>query len=198
MGRILKFSAVLFALLALLPSAVFAQGALSTLTQNLQSMGFFEILLFLLFSVIFFALLAKSKVLGQSAAVNGFVALAISFLIFIYPSFTGFSLVEPLSRFFTQISTVAILLVFALVLSSVFYPDMSKMMVEQFTKPGVLYILIILALVLLVTSRTLWTFWAGFKIAPTGGSSDMIILIAALLIFIVIIYLAASVGGGKK
>jgi hypothetical protein len=184
-------------LLLVLPSGVFAQSVFSSLTEKLQGMGFFEILLFLLFSIIFFALLARSKVLGGNAIINGFVALAISFLIFVYPVFTGFSLVEPMSRFFTQLSVIAMLLVFAVVLSSVFYPDMVKMMVEYFTKPNMISLMIILVLVLLIISRTIWTFWAGLKISPTGSSSDMVIIIVALLIFIVILYVAASIGGKK-
>lgn len=190
-----KTAVLLSILLVVLPSLVSAQGVIELLVRNLEKLNFFDALIFLFFSVILFAVLRKSKILGENLVINSIIAIIISFFIFIYPSFTGFSLVMPMSRFFTQISVIILLFVVGFIVASIFYPDMPKMLADQFKTPAILWIVIPIVLALLVTSRMIWVLWAGFS---TGPTSDVGIFVAAILIFAVIVLIAAAVGGGGK
>jgi hypothetical protein len=188
------FIAVLMSL-AFLP-AVLAQNPFLDMIQSFRSSGVFDIFLFILFSIVFYAILMKSKVLGSNVGLNGTVAIIIAFLLSIYSTFTGFSLIEPLSRFFTQASMIGLVFVVAFIIASVFYPDLPKMLAEHFKGPTILYIMIPLALALLITSRSIWVLWAGFKTTP-GTSSDIMILVVGLIIFVVILLIATAIGGRK-
>jgi FlaA1/EpsC-like NDP-sugar epimerase len=164
--------------------------------ESLRSSGVFDILIFIFFFIFFYAILMKSKIFGSSVGVNGVIALVIAFLISIYSSFTGFGLIEPLSRFFTQAIVIFLLFIIALVIASIFYPDFPKMLTESFKSPTILYILIPLALALLITSRSIWVFWAGSK-PGAGPSGEITVLIIGLLIFVVVLIIAAFIGGKK-
>lgn len=192
-----KTAILLSLLLVLMPSIVSAQSSgIDLLIRRMESLGAFDIMVFVLFMAIIFAILRKSKILGESVAINGLIAIIVSFLIFIFPTFTGFSLVLPMSRFFTQASVIILLFVIGLVVASVFYPNMMGMLADQFKTPAILWIIIPIILVLLITSRTIWVFWAGYGVGPT---SDTLVLVAAILIFAVVLLIASAIGmGGKK
>ena len=196
MGKLSRISAFIFALLLAFSVPIFAQNVFLDMIQSFRSSGVFDIFLFILFFIVFYAILAKSKVLGSNAGLNGTVALVAAFLISLYSTFTGFSLVEPMSRFFTQASMIGLVFVAALIIASVFYPDLPKMLAEHIKGPTILYVLIPLALALLITSRSIWVFWAGYKAVP-GPSSDVTILIVGLLIFAVVLIIAGIIGGKK-
>jgi len=196
MWKFFKISSFLLILILAISVQTHAQNVFSDMLESFRSSGVFDIFIFLFFFVAFYAILTKSKILGSNVGVNGVIAIVVAFLISLYSSFTGFSLVEPLSRFFTQASVILLLFIVAFLLASIFYPDLPKMLIESFKSPMILYILIPLALVLLVTSRSIWVFWAGYKAAP-GPSSDITILIGGLLIFVVILIIAVVVGGKK-
>ena len=183
----------------LLPTLASAQG-LRELTEALSKKGFFDILLFALFLIIFFALLQKSKILGESSVINGIVAVIAAFLISYFPSITGFSLTEPMSRFFTQASAILLLFLVALLAASFFYPNLPKMLAEHIKGPTLLYVLIPLALALLVTSRMIWVMWAGYRPGGEAPGVDVTIVIVGLIIFVVVLLVAAAIagGGGKK
>ncbi|MEM5836442.1 MAG: hypothetical protein QXR09_01745 [Candidatus Aenigmatarchaeota archaeon] len=198
MVNFFKISAAAFAFLTLFSLHALAQNPFLDMIQSFKESGVFDIFLFILFFVTSYAILMKSKVLGSNAGVNGVVALGIAFFLSLYSTFTGFSLIEPMSRFFTQASVIALMFIAALVIASVFYPDLPKMLAEHIKGPTILYILIPLALALLITSRAIWVFWAGYKATP-GPSSDIMVLIVGLLIFGIILIIATIiVGGGKK
>jgi hypothetical protein len=194
MSKIFKIFILLLMTLAILPVA-FAQNPFLDMIQDLRSIGIFDIFIFILFFITFYAILAKSKVLGDNVGLNGTIALIAAFLISIYSTFTSFSLVEPLSRFFTQLSVVLLLFIAAFIFASFFYPDLPKMLSEHIKGPIILYILIPLAIALLITSRSIWVLWAGFKATP-GSSTDIIILAVSLIIFVVILLVTVVVGGG--
>lgn len=189
--KILAISLVLL----FLPNLAFAQ-TFREFTEALSKIGLFEILLFMLFTAIFFAMLKKSKILG-SDIINGIVAVIAAFLISLYPSITGFSLTEPMSRFFTQTSAILLLFLVALLAASFFYPDLPKMLAENIKTPTILYVLIPLALALLITSRMIWVMWAGYRPVGEAPGVDVTIVIVGLIIFVVVLLVAAAVGGKK-
>ncbi|MEM5879225.1 MAG: hypothetical protein QXU74_01905 [Candidatus Aenigmatarchaeota archaeon] len=198
MGKVFKISIAFLVSLTVFSFSVLAQNPFLDMIQSFRESGVFDIFLFILFFVSFYAILMKAKVLGSNPGVNGVVALVIAFFLSLYSTFTGFSLVEPMSRFFTQASVIVLMFIAALVVASLFYPDLPKMLAEHIKGPTILYILIPLALALLITSRGIWVFWAGYKTTP-GAGSDIMVLIVGLLIFGIILLIAtAIVGGGKK
>jgi hypothetical protein len=199
MKEISKLLVVLF-MLASLPSA-YAQNLFLEMVQSFLSRGVFDILLFILLFVTFYAVLMKSKVLGENSGINGVVAVAAALFVSLYSTFTGFSLIEPLSRFFTQATAIALAFVAALLIASFFYPDLPKVLGEHFKSPTILYILIPLAITILITSRTIWVVWAGYKAGAGGGPGlpvDLAALVVGLFIFVVILMIAATVGRGGK
>lgn len=198
MIRVLKKIILAIGLILLtLPLSISAQ-TFGELTEVLRKKGFFDILLFILFLVIFFSILKKSKILGGNDVINGVVAVIAAFLISIYPSITGFSLTEPMSRFFTQASAILFLFLIALLIASFFYPDLPKMLAEHIKTPVILYILIPLALALLITSRMIWVMWAGYKPVSEAPGVDISVVIVGLIIFVIVLIIASVVGGGKK
>jgi hypothetical protein len=197
MKKFLKISSLILTFLLVFSAPILAQNLFIDMIERFRSSGIFDIFLFILFFIALYAILMKSKVLGTNAGLNGTVALIAAFLISLYSTFTGFSLTEPLSRFFTQASIVGLIFIAALVMVSVFYPDLPKMLSEHFKGPTMLYIMIPLALALLITSRSIWVLWAGYKTVP-GPSTDITILIVGLLIFVVILLIAAAIARGGK
>jgi hypothetical protein len=192
-----KLITFLSVLLVLSSSVVLAQNPFESVVNSLKKIGFFDVLIFILFAIIFFSILVKSKILGENMTLNAVAAGIVAFMLFVYPVFSGFSLVEPLSVFFTQIGALLILLIFAFIVSSIFYPDMPKMIGEQFTKPNVMYIMIFLVIILIIISGVVRVLWTGItSISP--GISNIVILVAGILVFIMILYVAVSVGGGGK
>ncbi|MEM5835471.1 MAG: hypothetical protein QW040_00560 [Candidatus Aenigmatarchaeota archaeon] len=198
MNRIFNFLITTLFFLIVFSFPVLAQNPFLDMVKSFRISGVFDIFIFILFFVAFYAILTKSKVLGSNPGINGIVALIAAFFISLYSTFTGFSLIEPLSRFFTQASVIGIMFIMALVIASVFYPDLPKMLGEYIKGPVILYVLIPLALALLITSRTIWVLWAGYKVTPGAGlSGDVPILIIGLLIFGVLLIIAGIIGGKK-
>ena len=192
-----KTIVLLSIMLVLLPSVVFAQSAINQIVKQVMEAGVLRVMISILFAIIVFAILTKSKVLGENVMVAGFIAVVVAFMVFIYPTISGFSLEEPFSVFFTQIGSLLILLVFAFIVSSLFYPDMPKMLAQQFAKPNIIYVMIFLVIVLVIISRVAWVLWTGItEVAPE--IKDVVILVAGIVVFIMLLYVAVAAGGGGK
>jgi hypothetical protein len=124
-----------------------------TFVQRLIDLGFYDFVFpFIITSALLYALLRKTKIFGESVAVNAVVALSIGFMIFGFPVLAGLTLATNWSIFFTQATVFLLIFFVALLLSSLFYPDLMKMLAEQFTRRTTLYQMIALAVTLLVTS----------------------------------------------
>jgi hypothetical protein len=189
-----KYAVLLGILLTIVPSIALAQSPFDPLVKNLEKLGVFNILIFIFFGIVLFSILVKTKLLGENLVINAVIAIIVAFFIFIYPTFTGFNLVEPLSRFFTQMSVLILLLAAAFIAASLFYPNITKVLTEQFKSPTIVYIMIFVVIVFLIISRVVWVLWAGFGV----GGNDLIILVAAILIFVALLFVAAAAGGGGK
>lgn len=167
--------------------------------QQLDQLGFYNFVFpFMITAALFYALFRKSKLLGESAVINAVVSLSIAFLILGYPVLAGISLGTQLATFFTQATVWILILVVGVVLASVFYPDISKMLLEQFTKRTTLYEMIAIAVALFVTSGLVIVFTQGLTArpepgAPPGPPTDVILIASALIIFLVLLLIAASI-----
>ncbi|HLC39701.1 MAG TPA: hypothetical protein VJJ76_02360 [archaeon] len=186
---------------AVLSASALAQDIFEPIINKLLSLGILNAMLLFLFAAIAYALLKKSKIFGESEILNGVVAFIIAFLIFIFPFITGVSLVNPISIFFTQSIVIIIFLMIGFIMASFFYPDMPKVLADQFTRRSTLYVMIGLAIGLFITSGLVTTLLAAFsgpKIpkSETGPPSDVLIIGAGLILFIIILLVATSVGRG--
>ena len=166
-------------------------------------LGFYSFLFpWIVTSAIFYGLLRKSKIFGESATLNGLIAISIAFLVIGFPILSQFNLSLPIATFFTQATVFILIFVFAFISASFFYPDLTKMLLERFTRRTTLGILIVLGIALFITSGLAGVFTYGLgKPAPGGAgpSTDVIILAAGIIIFMVIIIIAgAIVMGGEE
>ncbi|MDI6798996.1 MAG: hypothetical protein QMD12_03345 [Candidatus Aenigmarchaeota archaeon] len=170
------------------------------LIQNLISFGFYNLLIWMLALAIMYAILKKSKILGESPFINGVVALAIAFFIFAFPVLTGVSLTLPTAAFFTQTTVILLFFIVGFIMASLFYPDLPKFLIEQFTRRTTLWALVALGIGLFITSGLVGTFWFG--IAPTQGAggvpTDIIIIVTGVILFIVVLMIAASIAAGRE
>lgn len=167
--------------------------------QNMVNLGFYNFIFpFIITSAIFYALLRRSKVFGESIVVNAVVSLSIAFMIFGYPVIAGVSLATPLATFFTQ-ATVWLLIIFVgIIIASLFYPNLSDMLTKQMTHRTTLFMMIALAIALFVTSGLVTVFTGTFNKPVTPGSppsipTDVILIAAGLIIFIVLLLIATAI-----
>lgn len=171
---------------------------------RMLEIGFFDILAFVLFLAIFYALFRKSKVLGESVVINGIAALAISFFIFLYPLTFGLSFVNNLTAFFAQSIVWILTFLLAFLIASFFYPNLPGMLAETFKRRTTLWALIGLAFSLIVTSGFISILWQGIvspkPVAPGAAPPpprDVLILVAGIIIFVVLIIIAAATARGE-
>lgn len=162
--------------------------------------SFGSVLVFTFIFTIFYALLRKSKVLGESPAMNGAVSFVAAFLVTWF-SVSIMPLTQPLSIFFAQGTTILLFMIFGFIAASLFYPDLPKMLTERFTRRGTLIVMIILGITLLITSGLISTLWATANIPPKPGETriptDIILVAVAVIIFVVILAAAAASVGGE-
>ncbi|MCD6371232.1 MAG: hypothetical protein J7L39_00750 [Candidatus Aenigmarchaeota archaeon] len=178
---------------------------LENITQRLLDIGFFDILTFALVSAIFYGLLKKSKIFEGNVFLDGVVSIVIGFFTLLYKIVTGVSLLAPLATFFTQWFSVLLAFFIGAIVASMFYPDLPKMLGEQFKRRSTLWAMIALGIGLFVTSGLISTFISGLGgggqgkpgTAP-GPPTDVIIIGAGLIIFIVILLIAASTTRGEE
>lgn len=166
--------------------------------NKLIDVGFYDFLLFVFSLAMFYALLKKSKVLGESTVINGLIAFVGAFLVFGYPVLVGISLTLPLTAFFTQAVVWTLVIFIGLILASLFYPDLPKMLAEQFVKRTTLYAMLGIAIALLVTSTLVSVLWRGVGPAPREGpgvpspSTDVTLIATGVIIFIALILIGAA------
>ncbi len=174
------------------------------LVKQLISLGFYDFLFpFIITAAIFYGLLRKSKILSDSPLINGVIALSIAFMVFGFPTISGISLSTPLSTFFTQATVWVLIFLIGFILASFFYPELSKMLLEQFTRRSTLMIMISIGITLFVVSGLLSAIFIPPSKPPAPGTpastpTDVIIITAGVIIFIVLIIIAAAIARSRE
>lgn len=162
--------------------------------------GFGDVIVFIFTSAIFYAIISKSKIFGESTLIAGIISLISAFLIsFWIPVFTGFSFISSLSAFFTQATAILLFIIIGFLAASFFYPDMPKMLADQFTKRSTLYTMLALAIALFVTSGLVSSFWSVFPPSAPGTPvlpTDVIVVAAGLIIFVTVLLIGANIASG--
>jgi hypothetical protein len=171
--------------------------------RKLFDIGFGNVIIFFLSSAIFYALLRKTRILGDSEMINGTVAVLTAFMIgFWFPIFTGTTLVTSMSAFFAQATTVLIFIIVGFLMAGIFYPDLAGMLAEQFKHRTTLYVMLALAIMLFITSGLVSSLWSAVVTPrkpgePAGASPDIYLIGAALILFIVVLLVGASAAIGS-
>jgi drug/metabolite transporter (DMT)-like permease len=167
--------------------------ALEMVLINLNKMGFFSFLPFLLTSAIFYGLLRRSKLFGEpekNVVVNAIVALVAAFMVWAYPIITGTSIEEYqqfFSTFFLKGTVATLTVVIGLIIAGMFFPETIGTSLKENLKGKLGIGIIILGLligagVLLASGTTLL-----FGISMENVSSDLIYSIIFMVIFVGII-----------
>jgi hypothetical protein len=168
--------------------------------RKMLEVGFFDIIIFVISAAIFYAILKKFKLLGESPLINGAIAAGIAFLIFGYPVIVGFSLTLPLTTFFAH-SFVWILTFFmAFMLASFFYPDLPKFLAEKFTSRSMISIAIVIGIVIALLSGLAGVLLQSpAKPGTPQTPLNVTTTIGAVLLFVIILIVAGSMAtGGVK
>lgn len=175
--------------------------------QELVNQGFYGYFLpFILTGVIVYALLRKSKVLGDSVTGNGIVAVAVAFMVLAFPVFSGINLQTQFATFFVQSSVFILIFVIGLILASLYYPDLQGMLASQFKSRGWMFIALIIVITFFVSSGLIGAFTnignpllTGQEPTSPGVPTDIIIVVVGIILAMVVIIVAATVvakGGG--
>jgi hypothetical protein len=175
------------------------ENVFEVVVKKLLEVGFYDLLLFIFSLTLFYAILKKVKILGESPLINAVVAFTIAFLIFGFPVIVGFSLTLPLVTFFTH-SFVCILMFFlGFLIASFFYPDLPKFLAEKFTSRSVMWIGIAIGISVAIISGLISVFFA----TPTGTEGgikipmDTVITAAGVIIFVILLIIAGSIATQK-
>jgi hypothetical protein len=175
-------------------------GIIENLINNLLEKGFFDILGFALVTAIFYGLLKKTKVLGESVVINGVVSIVAGFFIFGAPVLAGYKpLIYALSAFFTQATMWLLMFLLAFLAAAFFYPNMAEWLPKVIFRRTMLWVMLGLAFGLLVMSGFISVLWETM-VTPLGSPStkepgpaqDTYILVAGLIVFVILIIIAAS------
>lgn len=171
----------------------------------LVSSGFMNLMLFIFFSAIIYALLRRSKLFGESALINGIVSLVPSFFIFIFPYISGISLIPNFTIFFTQLMVFSLIFIFGLIIASLFYPNLLEFISKTFKHRTQIWIGIAIVVVLLITSGLINVITLSLsnpsKTASGQTSSpippNVSVFLAAIFIFLIFILIGAAVVRGE-
>jgi len=166
--------------------------------QQLDRLGFFNFFFPWLIAVaVMYAILKKSKILGESVIINGIVSLAVAFLILGFPVLSGISWGSAWSTFFAQSMIFILIFAIGFIMASLFYPDLPKMLIEQFTRRTTLWVMLGLGIALFITSGLVGTLWFGTTKPPEPGAptvpSDVITILTGVILLVVILLIASSV-----
>ena len=162
---------------------------------NLMKLGFFTYVPhWLLFLAILYALLKKSKVLGESDLINATVALVASFLVIYYPVMSGIDPGPALSRFFMQMLIFFIVFVIGVAGSAIFYPDLAGLLKEKLTTRSLIGVFIVLAIIAFITSGLLDVFVKATTALAGGedeGKKDIYTIVTGLFILVALLLIAS-------
>jgi len=170
------------------------------IVNKLLSMGFLNILVFLLSMAVVYAILKNKKLLGDNPVINAIVAFSVSFFVFAFPIISGINIISPLSTFITQAFVIGIVFFLGILMASIFYPNILKFLEEAFKSRNVLFGMIALSLALFVTSGLISiVFYSppGKPITPSP-STDISLLVSGLLIVFIILLIASHISRGEK
>jgi len=170
--------------------------------EKLGELGVYDFLLpWLITSAIIWALLKKSNLFGEDAVViNSILSISISFFIWGFIIFTGdTSIGSSLSKFFTQMTFLAIGFTLMLIIGSIFFPDFTNSLKEKIPMNSMIWVVVVIGVILLIGSGLfkigdiLFNVFDSFSNVPGG---DVGILLIAIILLVIILLIIGGIGGG--
>jgi len=174
------------------------------LAENMAKLGLFQYLFpFILLTTLVYAMLRKSKLLGDSAVLNGVIALVTGFMVvFGFPVAVGRVFASSLPVFFMQVSVFLFVFVIGFMIASLFYPNLMDWLPKTFTSRSMLMVAITLAIVFFISSGLVGVFTAGLTTPTAGGGlslpTDLIIFIVGIFLFVTFVIIASAVAREAK
>jgi len=178
---------------------------LETVLINLNRMGFFAFLPFLLTAAIFYGLLRRSKLFGEpdkNVIVNAVVALVAAFMVWAYPIISGTSIEEYqlfFSTFFFKGTVATLTIVVGLIIVGMIFPEggfsgtLSDKLKGKFGI-GILILGLLIAGAVLISSGTS----SFFGVSIENLDNDFIYSIVFLVVFIGIIGFVVWITGKEE
>ena len=168
---------------------------------SLDRVGFVDVLLpFLLIFTVIFAVLEKSKILGEGKR-NMNTALSIIFaLIVVIPHVTGnfpagYDPIEIINAALPSVSLVVVAVIALLILIGVFFHDRVAL---GMSAPGWVGLFSVIAVVYIFGSSAGWWNQNFIDWLDTSFGSDVVAVVIMILIFGIIIAFVTGSGGGEK
>jgi hypothetical protein len=173
------------------------------IVTRLVSLGFFNLLTFILAMALVYALLKQRKIFGDNVLINATIAFSVAFFIFAYPIITGISLVAPITSFLSQAFVFILVFFIGFLVASIFYPDFPKVLSEFFKSRNVLFSMIALSVALFVTSGLVTVIYNSTPLSGQSGgqpspSRENTLLIAGLIIAVIVLLIAGSIRSGGE
>ncbi len=127
--------------------------------ERLVEIGFYNFLLpFILFTTVLYAVLRKTKVLGESVVIHGIISVVAGMFVFGVPVILGTSIVPALTAFLTQGAIVLVVVLVAFLIASFFYPNIIEKLPDVFKGGG----------------PAAWIVWATIAFAVSAGLFSII------------------------
>jgi len=164
--------------------------------RRLGELGVYDFLLpWLITSAIIWGLLEKSQIFGEGkAAINSVLSISISFFIWGFLIFTGSKEVgSSLSKFFTQMSFVAVGFAVILLVGSLFYPDFPEALEERIPKESMFWIVVVIGLVIAISvglinvGKTIYDLLSTATTIPGGDASLLMVSVIVLALLLLIV-----------
>ena len=170
--------------------------------ERLGELGFYNFFLpWVITSAVIWGLLKKSEVFGKNAVViNSVLSIGISF--FIWGSILiggGPDVGLSLSKFFTQMSLIAIGFAVMLVIGSIFFPDFPAKLKDSIPTEGLFWMIIVIGFIILIGAGVLnigsmiYNLLSNILSVPGG---DVGILIVAVVVLVLLLMFIGFMGGG--
>ena len=172
------------------------------IAEKLGELGVYDFLLpWLITSAIIWALLKKSSLFGEDAIViNSVLSISISFFVWGFIIFTGNTTIgSSLSKFFTQMTFLAIGFTVILIVGSIFFPDFTEALKEKIPMDSMIWIVVVIGIILLIGSGLfkvgdmLYNILHSFSGVPGG---DVGLLVIAIIFLAILLLIINTVGGG--
>lgn len=171
-----------------------------TVISQMLELGFYNLIIFVLALAIFYAVLKRAKIFGESPVVIGIISFAISFLVFGYPVIIGFSLVTPLVSMFTQTTVFLMVFVVAFLIASFFYPDLPNFLVSNFKSRSMISTAIAIGVAIAILSGAASVLWTTPKsnIGMPGAPTQLVIMAFTVVVMIILLIVASAVVVSKS
>lgn len=171
--------------------------------NRLNVLGFFQLLLFVLASAVFYGLLRKSKLFGEpdrNIVVNGVVALVAAFMVWAAPTLLGINLQDATMTFFAQGISATLIVMIALMITGMFAPEgLGKVLQENLKGrflSAVLILGIIVGIAIFFASGISNIFFPPSTIS-SGLNTDTITVIIIGVLMVISVLVIVGIGGGS-